>query len=140
MAKKAIKKAKSSPVVETKNEEVIELGIDFVGDIFAENQVAPIKEQKSSVIELGIPEPERIVIKPKPIAKPVAKKPEPVKTETVKIQEEVKQTKIPEPAVKTEDKTMPTIPKFVRGQKVFLKDENMKPYIVKKQDPYNPNK
>ena len=50
---------------------------------------------------------------------------------------------MPEPVVKTEDKTtptMPTIPKFVRGQKVFLKDENMKPYIVKKQDPYNPNK
>jgi len=42
------------------------------------------------------------------------------------------------PVEKTNIKS--TTPKFVRGQKVFLKNENMKPYIVKKQDPVKPNK
>lgn len=134
--------------VETpKKEEVIELGtdLDILDDIFVEEQVSTPKEAKSSVIELGTPTPERIVVKPKASVKrpevpseSVVKEPEHIEVQEIK---EIEQSS--EPVVNAEIKANPTTPtkqKFSRGQKVFLVNGNMKPYIIKKQDPIKPNK
>ena len=127
-----------------KKEEVIELGtdLDILDDIFVEEQVSTPKEVKSSVIELGTPTPERIVVKPKASVKQPEVPSEPVVKEPEHIEvQEIEQSS--EPVVNAEIKANPTTPtkqKFSRGQKVFLVNENMKPYIIKKQDPIKPNK
>jgi len=136
MDKKTNKKTKQTPVKKIKIEEVVELGLDLdtLDDVFTEEQNVTVKEIKLDVVEIGTPTSEKVKVKVEKPTKKVAEQ-----NVEVDVPQEVKQIEpIVEPEIKSSTETTPQ--KLARGQKVFLNNENMKPYIVKKQDPIKPNK
>ena len=67
----------------------------------------------------------------------IESKPSAIEVETTTPEMVIEQ---PEPVKVQKVEQSTSNPKFPRGQKVFLKNENMKPYLIKKQDPDDPNK